>query len=201
LYTNLLSTLNLFPPLPPPLENVNLTLGLNTATPNPSDMLSGSGIRDVIKPSLAIVAELKRTDRADVESERIKVDNELDKLSTECENMEVEVVGVLNKVNAQNDQADELREVAQREALVSNAEATRLERELAQARTSAMANGVGVKSRLQAVHIAYREQVDKVERLRDETVRAIIKNSSEIVTFKEEVAKQLKYLRDFAEAN
>ena len=47
----------------------------------------------------------------------------------------------------------------------------------------------------------YREQIDKVDRLRDETVRAIIKNSSDIVAFKEEVSKQLQYLRDFAEAN
>ncbi|KAI0073280.1 hypothetical protein K474DRAFT_1666837 [Panus rudis PR-1116 ss-1] len=200
-YTNLLSTLGLFPPLPPPLENVNLTLRLNTAAPNPQEMLAGSGIREVIKPSLAIIAELKRTERADVESERIKVDNELDQLTTECENVEEEVVAVTNKVNALNDQADEIRDVVQQDTMKSNAEATRLERDLAQARTSAMANGVGVKSRLQAVNIAYREQVDKVERLRDETVRAIIKSSSDIVTFKDEVSKQLKYLRDFAEAN
>lgn len=48
---------------------------------------------------------------------------------------------------------------------------------------------------------SFREQVDKVNRLRDETVRAIIKNSSEIVEFKEEVRRQLRNLRDFAEAN
>jgi len=200
-YTNLLSTLGLFPPLPDPLPNVKLTLALNTGAPNAPDMLVGPGIRDVIKPSLAIIAELKRTERADIESERIKVDNELDQLTTEWENMQEEANEVLNKVTALNDEAEELREVAQQEALVSNAEATHLERELAQARTSAMANGVGVKSRLQAVQIAYREQIDRVERLRDETVRAIIKNSSDIVTFKEEVSTQLKDLRDFAEAN
>lgn len=171
-YTGLLSTLGLFPPLPPPLQDVKLTLALNTASPNPPDMLVGPGIREVIKPSLAIIAELKRTERADIESERIKVDNELDQLTTEWENIQEEVNEVLNKVTALNDEAEELREVrrrrlyfhffsahadlqvAQQEALVSNAEATHLERELAQARTSAMANGVGVKSRLQAVQIA-----------------------------------------------
>ena len=46
-------------------------------------------------------------------------------------------------------------QAAQQEALVSNAEASRLERDLAAARTAAMANGVGVKSRLQALQIAY----------------------------------------------
>ena len=39
--------------------------------------------------------------------------------------------------------------------MVGNAEASRLERDLAAARTAAMANGVGVKSRLQALQIAY----------------------------------------------
>jgi kinetochore protein NDC80 len=46
----------------------------------------------------------------------------------------------------------------------------------------------------------YREQVEKVMRLRDETVRAIVKNSTEIAMFKEEISQQLKSLRDFAEA-
>ncbi len=110
-YTNMLQTLNLFPPLPPPLQDVSLTLQLNTAVSNPQEMLHGSGIREVINPSLNIVAELKRTERADVESERIKVDNELDQLTTECENVEQEVMEVISKVNGLNDEADELREV------------------------------------------------------------------------------------------
>ena len=124
-----------------------------------------------------------------------------------------------------------------------------MERDLAAARTAAMANGVGVKSRLQALQIAYvyfhslfgtpdrsgvlpfhalaaplsnsltsgirkhgvltthfifdryREQIDKVNRLKEDTVRAVIKNSSDIVAFKDEVSKQLQYLKDFAEAN
>ncbi|KAI0736882.1 HEC/Ndc80p family-domain-containing protein [Fomitopsis betulina] len=201
MYANLLANLGLFPPMPPPLEGVDLTLDLNSAAANPQHLLSGSDIRRVIKPTLSRVAEMKRTERADVESERIKVDNELDQLTLECENVDEEAVETSNKVNALNDQADELREAAQQEALVSNAEATRLERDLAQARTAALANGVGVKSRLQALQIAHREQIDKVNRLKDETMRAIIKNSSDIVMFKEEVSKHLKHLRDFAEAN
>jgi kinetochore protein NDC80 len=97
-----------------------------------------------------------------------------------------------------------LLQVAQREAIVSNAEIARLERDLGQARTAALSSGAGIQSRLQALQIAcvsivdrirflsvdgdsamrYREQVEKVARLRDETTRAIVKNS----------------LRDFAES-
>jgi kinetochore protein NDC80 len=48
---------------------------------------------------------------------------------------------------------------------------------------------------------SYREQVEKVTRLRDDTVRAIIKNSHDIAVFKEEVSQQLKHVREFAEEN
>jgi len=115
-------------------------------------------------------------------------------------------------------------QVAQREAIVSNTEIARLERDLGQARTAALSSGAGIQSRLQALQIAcalthtiinnfpfsfdyvlffasrYREQVEKVARLRDETVRAIVKSSTEIAMFKEGISQQLKTLRDIAEA-
>ncbi|KAI0742721.1 HEC/Ndc80p family-domain-containing protein [Daedaleopsis nitida] len=200
-YTALLTTLELFPPLPAPLEDIDLTIQLNSAASNPQGLLTGADIRKVVKPALNRIAEMKMTARADVESERIRVEDELDQLTLNCETIEGEVLEVKNKTNALNDQADELREAAQQEALVSSAEASRLERDLAAARTAAMANGVGVKSRLQALQIAYREQVEKTNRLKEETIRAVIKSSSDILAFKDEVSKQLQYLRDFAEAN
>ncbi|TFY68906.1 hypothetical protein EVG20_g3376 [Dentipellis fragilis] len=198
-YTNLLAALGLFPPLPPPFQDIDLTLELNTAASNPQHLLSGQDIRRVIKPTLNSVAESKRNERAHVESDRIRVDNELDQLVLEIENLEEEVNDVEKQVVAINEQADDLREAGQQEALVSGAEASRLQRDLAHARTAALANGVGVKSRLQALQIAYREQVEKVARLKDETIRAIVKNSSDIVMFKEEVSAQLNHLRECAE--
>ncbi|KAF9227997.1 hypothetical protein BS17DRAFT_774616 [Gyrodon lividus] len=199
LYTNLLSSLGLFPPLPPPFECIDLTLQLNTAISNLQQVLMGSDIRKVIKPTLNTVAESRRTERADVESDRIKVDNELDQLTLECENMDEEVREVEKKVVVLNEQADDLRDAAQQESMVSNAEAARLERELAHARTAALSSGMGVKSRLQALQFDYREQIAKVARLKDETIRAIAKNSNEIGLFKEEVSAQLRHLREFVE--
>ncbi|KAJ7684970.1 HEC/Ndc80p family-domain-containing protein [Mycena polygramma] len=199
IYTNLLTSLELFPPLPPPLQDVDLTLDLNTASSNPQDLLSGADIRRIIKPTLSAVAESKRSERASVESERIKFDNELDQLTLECENIDEEIGEVEKKVTGLNDQADDLRDVAQQEALVASGEAGRLERDLAHARTAALANGMGVKSRLQALQFDYREQVEKVSRLKDETVRAIIKNTHDIAMFKAEVSRYLTDLRVFAE--
>ncbi|KAJ7285626.1 HEC/Ndc80p family-domain-containing protein [Mycena rebaudengoi] len=198
-YTNLLSSLELFPPLPAPLQDVDLTLDLNTAASNPQHLLTGADIRRVIKPTLSAVAESKRSERASVESERIKFDNELDQLTLDCENVDEEIGEVEKKVVGLNDQADDLRDVAQQEALVANGEAERLEKDLAHARTAALANGMGVKSRLQALQFTYREQVEKVSRLKEETVRAIIKNTHDIAMFKDEVSRCLSDLRTFAE--
>lgn len=110
-YTALLSNLGLFPPLPPPLQDVDLALDLNSAASNTQLLLSGADIRKVVKPTLSRVADMKRKERAGVETERIKVDDDLDQLTTECENIDEETTEVLHKANALNDQADELREV------------------------------------------------------------------------------------------
>lgn len=40
-----------------------------------------------------------------------------------------------------------------------------------------------------------------MDRLRDETVRMILKSSSDIAAFKEEVSGHLNHLRHFAEEN
>ncbi|KAJ7600924.1 HEC/Ndc80p family-domain-containing protein [Mycena floridula] len=198
-YTNLLSLLDLLPPLPAPLQNIDLTLELNTAASNPTQLLVGADIRKVIKPTLNSVAESKRSERASVESERIKVDNELDLLTQECENIDDELAELERKIGTLNEQADDLRDAAQRDALVANGEAARLERDLAHARTAALANGMGVKSQLQGMQFSYREQLEKVSRLKDETVRAIVKHSHDIAMFKEEVSSHLRELREFAE--
>lgn len=111
LYTNLLSSLGLFPPLPHPLEGIDLTLELNTAASNPQQLISGADIKTVIKPTLSGIAESKRTERATVESERIKVDNELDQLTLDCENVDEEIGETEKKVAGLNEQADDLRDV------------------------------------------------------------------------------------------
>ena len=239
-YNSMLATLGLFPPLPPPLEDINLGLTMNTGAADPSQLIIGPPLKEVVKPTLSRITELKKTEGAEMERDKIRLDDELDKVAVVCENKEQDVVEILKKANTINEQADDLRDVCsfrtisyktsrrlhhlqqrvQREGAVSAAEVDRLENALAQARTAAMTHGVGVKTRLHALQIAcvyflcfvlersladvshrYAEQVDKVNRLRDDTVRAIIKNSNDAVMFKEEVSRQLKQLHDFAQTN
>ncbi|KAJ3511680.1 hypothetical protein NLJ89_g3955 [Agrocybe chaxingu] len=200
-YTNMLSSLGLYPSPQEPWQDIDLTLELNSASSNPQQLLSGSDIRKIIKPTLSSVAETKRLERAALENESVKVNNELDQLTTECKNLDYEIGELEKKATALNEQGDDLRDAAQQEAQVASAEASRLERDLNHARTAAIANGLGVKSRLQALQFSYKEQVEAVSRLKENTVRAILKNSQEIATFKQEVSRHLQELRDFAEAN
>jgi kinetochore protein NDC80 len=112
MYTNLLSSLGLFPPLPPPWQDVDLTLELNTAASNPAQLLVGADIRKAVKPTLSAVAESKRSERATVESERIRVEDELDQLTLECENADEEIGEMEKKVSSLNEQADDLRDAS-----------------------------------------------------------------------------------------
>lgn len=111
-YTSLLVSLELYPTLPPPRQNINLALELNPAASAPQDLLQGADIRKVIKPTLSATAEDKRVERADLESERIKVEDELDQVVQECENLEEEIMELEKKVVGVNDQAEELRDVS-----------------------------------------------------------------------------------------
>jgi kinetochore protein NDC80 len=110
-YTRLLSNLGLFPPLPPPFQDIDLQVELNTAASQTENLLRGPDVRHVIKPTLNAIIESKRGERATVENERIKVDHELDRLISECENMEDEINETEKKVMVLNEQADDLREV------------------------------------------------------------------------------------------
>lgn len=200
-YTNMLVSLELYPTLPPPQQNINLALELNPAASAHQELLQGADLRKTVKPTLSAIAEAKRLERADAESEKIKVEDELDQVIQECENLEEEILELEKKVMSQSEQADDIRDAAQRDAVVATQDIDSLERNIAQAKAAAIANGTGVKSRLQNLEFSYREQIDRVARLKEETVRAIIKNSHEIAMFKEEVSRHLTELRDFAEAD
>ncbi|KAE9406418.1 hypothetical protein BT96DRAFT_954872 [Gymnopus androsaceus JB14] len=198
-YTVTLSDLGLLPPLPPPHQDIDLTLELNTASSDLQQLLTGADIKRVIKPTVSNVAESKRSLRAEVENERIRVDNDIEQLTLDCDTLDDEINQLEKKVAAVNEQAVDLHNAAQQDALLAGERARQLETMLANARTAAIANGMGVKSRLQQLQFDYREQVERVNRLKDETVRAVIKNSSDIAQFKVEVASRLRELRECAE--
>lgn len=152
-YTKLLSTLELFPPLPPPLQDVDLTLELNAAQ-DPPGMLVGADVRRVVKPALARLAELRRLELARVESERDAVEHRLDGLLQECENLEAEIREVDMRVANLHREADDVRSAVLDEAAAAAEHAAQLQREVGEAKLAAKASGAGVQGRLQSVQIA-----------------------------------------------
>ncbi|KAF8638502.1 hypothetical protein AX16_010485 [Volvariella volvacea WC 439] len=200
-YINLLTSLDLLPPLPAPFGDLDLTLDLNTATSVTTEMLQGPDIKAVIKPTLTTVASTKRTEKQKLESEKVEVEGEIDRLDADCESIDHDIVELERKIVNLNAEAEEIRLTAQEEAQIASNEATRLERELASAKAAALASGMGVTSRLAGLRVKYAEQTNKIKTLKEELIHLIIKNSHDIAMFKAEVSQHLLDLRDLAEAD
>ena len=110
-YTGMLTTLGLYPTPPEPWHDIDLTLEVNSASSNPQKLLIGTDIRKVIRPTLSSVAESKRQERAAIENESVKVNNDLDQSTIECKNLDYDMSEIEKKVAQLNEQADDLREV------------------------------------------------------------------------------------------
>lgn len=54
---------------------------------------------------------------------------------------------------------------------------------------------------LMRVYNRYQEQIERVDRLKDETIRMILKSSSDMAAFKEEVSTHLNTLRQYTNEN
>ena len=163
-YTELLHHLGLFPTVPHPLPpaGLDLRLEINFASANPRELvrrtIDGPGrtadLRGEIKGALDSIAEYKRRQHMAVEDEAANLENELDDIGAETDRLEEEIVDLERKTDNVQEEAEAIRIATQQESNASNGEAQRLQKELAYARSAALASGVGVKSRLQALQIA-----------------------------------------------
>lgn len=118
-YNGFLTVLGLFPPLPPPLEDINLGLTMNSGAADSAQLVSGPSVRDVAKPTLVRVMEMKKRENAEVEREKIELEDQLDKVGVACENKEQDVGEGLKKANALNEEAEDLRDVSSSAGLLS----------------------------------------------------------------------------------
>ncbi|TFK46418.1 hypothetical protein OE88DRAFT_1638341 [Heliocybe sulcata] len=200
-YTNLLISLALFPPLKPPLPDVDLRMTLNPAASTRADILGGPDVWGVVKPALNLIAEAKMKERADVDTQRIEVEDALEQETTAVEDVEGEIYRIEKELAAVGEQMEVVREGMQAEALIYHEEITRLQGGVVQAKNEAYQNGVGVRARLGGLEIQYKEQVERVNRLKEETVRTILKNVNDIGVFKQEVERRLHVVKVAAENN
>ena len=163
-YMELLQQLALFPSVPEPLPyaGVDLRLEINFASQNPRELVRrtvdtsdrGTDPLGEVKGALDSIADYKRRQHMSIEDDAANLENELDDVVAETDRMEEEIDDLERKINNVQEEAEAIRITTQQEASASNSEAQRLQKELAYARSAALASGVGVKSRLQALQIA-----------------------------------------------
>jgi kinetochore protein NDC80 len=97
--------------LPAREDELDIGLELNTAADSPDQLLVGPDLRRVVRPALNRIAEERRRDREDVESERIAVDHEVDGLAADCDVVQAEIAAVSKEVARLTEEADAIREV------------------------------------------------------------------------------------------
>ncbi|KAH7108031.1 HEC/Ndc80p family-domain-containing protein [Auriculariales sp. MPI-PUGE-AT-0066] len=169
------------PLLSPIHQNVDFNLTIDLAK---EPMLHGSDINTQIKPAVQSAGQAARKQRRQVDEEQIQVEHELNRLATRIDQLEEELTGHESKCAATLSEADEIREAAQGQISAADSEAVRLEREISSARASAKSHGIAVKTKLQALEIEKQEQTEKIERLREETIKSIVRNVGEMAAFK-----------------
>jgi kinetochore protein NDC80 len=169
-YMALVYKLGLHPNPPAEFSHISFVLELNGAASEPRNLIQGESLRGIIKPAVLAVAEAKRRERGILNDERVKLENDLDVVTVECENLEQEGATMESRIRLTNSEVEEIREVrspglcyepiligiqtSQRDLNASTMEINRLETELAHARAAAKASGVGVAARLKSLQIA-----------------------------------------------
>jgi kinetochore protein NDC80 len=88
-----------------------LTLELNTASSVPEEILVGPDVRKDIKPALNRAAEQRRLQKAQIESEKLKVDHIVHILTTDCDNEQEAVDLVVRETTQLTDQEAAIKEV------------------------------------------------------------------------------------------
>ena len=113
-YMGYLWRLELHPQPPPPVAHITFELAFDVAKDDPKQLISGEDLKATIAPALMELANERRKQRGDAEDQAIQVDFTLDRLITECENLEETINNVEVRTNVLLEQADALRKVNSR---------------------------------------------------------------------------------------
>ncbi|KAG8900326.1 kinetochore-associated Ndc80 complex subunit ndc80 [Tulasnella sp. 403] len=199
-YTTLIYNTGLTPNPPEPFQDINFKLELNTAVSDPSEMLQGD-MRNVIHPALQEIGEAKRKERAAVENERAKAEDELEVLTHECETMMENADPKTNQLHVLLRVTEEVRTTIAAETAAANAEGGQLERDLGQMEASVQQSEIALKSRKQRLQVEYADVVRKTEHLKEETRKKVTFECQQMLAFKQGVTKELESLMLYARDN
>lgn len=110
-YMGYIWRLELHPQPPPSLSHIKFELAFDVAKDDPKQLILGEDLKATIAPALTELASLRRRERGDAEDEAIQIDFTMDRLITECENLEEAINNVEVRTNVLSEQADALRKV------------------------------------------------------------------------------------------
>jgi kinetochore protein NDC80 len=112
-YMGYLWRLELHPQPPSPVSHIKFDLTFDVAKDDPKQLIIGEDLKGVIAPAIVGLANERRRQRGEAEDEAIQVDFSIDKLVTECENLEEVISNIEVRTNVLTEQADALRKVCE----------------------------------------------------------------------------------------
>ncbi|QRW14785.1 HEC/Ndc80p family domain-containing protein [Ceratobasidium sp. AG-Ba] len=173
---------------------------LNPAASAVGDMLRGGGtleggLRHRVQPALNALAAEAREARAELESEQLAKESEVDRVKDDIEHIGDDADLLRRKIEVMQDKAEEMKSSS---ALVTGElreEIERLERELASMGAGAQSALVGAQARLSAVENEFKDIQFKAEQLKRQTHDEITKQTALMLDFREQVTGKLEELR------
>ncbi|KAG8720013.1 kinetochore-associated Ndc80 complex subunit ndc80 [Ceratobasidium sp. 394] len=173
---------------------------LNPAASAVGDMLRGGGTLDGglkhrVQPALNALAAEAREARAELESEQLVKDSEVDRIKEEIEHIGDDTDLLRRKIEVMQDKAEEIKSNSALVTAELREEIERLEREVASMGAGAQSALVNAQARLSAVENEFKDIQFKSEQLKRQTHDEITKQTALMLDFREQVTAKLEELR------
>ncbi|CAE7227468.1 unnamed protein product [Rhizoctonia solani] len=176
---------------------------LNPAANVVGEMLRGGGtqnggLKHRVQPALSGLADDAREARTALDSERLAKESEVDKIAEEIEHIGDETDMLRRKIDMMTDKAEEVKSASALVLGELREEIERLERELANVGVTAQSALVNAQTRLGAAEADLQDITYKSEQLKKQTYEEVMKHTTQLLEFREQVINKLEEFRETA---
>ncbi|EUC67138.1 kinetochore protein NDC80, putative [Rhizoctonia solani AG-3 Rhs1AP] len=176
---------------------------LNPAANVVGEMLRGGGtqnggLKHRVQPALSGLADEAREARTALDSERLAKESDVDKIAEEVEHIGDETDMLRRKIDMMHDKAEEVKSASALVLGELREEIERLERDLANVGVSAQSALVNAQTRLGAAEAEFQDITYKSEQLKKQTYEEVMKHTTQLLEFREQVFNKLEEFRETA---
>ncbi|CUA72327.1 putative kinetochore protein NDC80 [Cryptococcus neoformans var, neoformans B-3501A] [Rhizoctonia solani] len=176
---------------------------LNSAANVVGEMLRGGGtqnggLKHRVQPALSALADDAREARTALDSERLAKESEVDKIAEEVEHIGDDADILRRKIDMMHDKAEEIKSASALVLGELREEIERLERDLANVGVSAQSALVNAQTRLGAAEAEFQDITYKSEQLKKQTYEEVMKHTTQLLEFREQVFNKLEEFRETA---